>query len=272
LPRVGQFNRQALNLLPRAAILVYLREGGADAVVEFGDVIVRSAQTSRRTRREFDEKMEVSMGDFSLPNFLGEVFRLRNMLWAAIALLILWIAAAIVLPLCGVSRHIIELEHPIKIADYGTWLSGSLTPAVFAVALLSFFAQKSGQDESNRIQNQTLILTHVHELYGRLNYMAACVIVDDVPPPGSVRYGNLQEVDRLLKILCSRGKDDEKTPHLPAKAADARIFQGDYFSELLRNLRSTVKIMEKADLKFMYDKRIFALLDAMEGVEPKSAP
>jgi hypothetical protein len=61
---------------------------------------------------------------------------------------------------------------PDKYEAYGTWLQGALTPALVIIGLLGWRYQKAGQDEANKIQMQTLIPAHVHEFYGRINYMA----------------------------------------------------------------------------------------------------
>jgi hypothetical protein len=148
--------------------------------------------------------------------------------------------------------------------DYGAWLAGALTPVLVAVALLSWWVQKAGQDEANRIQAQTLILTNVHELYGRINYMSCCVIGARHPEPGTLRAGNLQEVERLTRLLRNRGAKEQTETHASPAVQYDEMIRSHFFKQLSKDLQRTTDLIETADLKFLIDERIFELHAAMK--------
>jgi hypothetical protein len=162
--------------------------------------------------------------------------------------------AIIVLPLVGVSRHIILKENPIKIQDYGAWLSGALTPALIIIAFVGYLAQRRGQEETlqahheaNLVQLQNQMLSNLHEVYGRVNYLAACVIGDARPHLGTVRHGDLQEVSRLTALLL--GKADEPNPLIESVPLDIMV-NSDYFKQLMASLQKTVAMIRGSHFEF----------------------
>jgi hypothetical protein len=171
----------------------------------------------------------------------------------ALIALALIVAVLVVLPFVGFLEFLggPPFERVEKYQDYGAWLAGALTPLLILVGLISWWSEKSGQDRANHIRAQTLVLTNVHELYGRINYMAFCAREGQHPGPQELQWGNLQEVMRLLDILKSRGAELDQ------------IRRHHYFKQLARDLKRTTELIDAADLRFLIDERIFELHRAM---------
>jgi len=190
--------------------------------------------------------------------------------WLRVALILFAIVGviggvAVGLPLY---RWGLKTGHKMAYQDLGTWLQGVLTPVLIVIGLATWWSQKIGQEQANRIQVQNAILSNVHELYGKLNYSAAWVVRGDNPKPGTVHYGDLQEVDRLIAIL--KNKADETPSHSAFLAASySDIVGSDQFRKLKSNLDHIIQLIDGSGTASLYDPRIFVLHSEMTNTKPE---
>lgn len=154
-------------------------------------------------------------------------------------------------------RHPHNFRYPYQ--DLGAWLQGALTPAILLVGLISWWAQRRGTVEQNRILTTSLLLENLRAFYGHLNYTAFCAIIGRRPSAATLPSGNLEGVTRLLRILRTGHADYADLnipPDLQALPTIDEIRAGDNYDKLIRSVDKTLTLAESANLIELVDERV----------------
>jgi hypothetical protein len=157
-----------------------------------------------------------------------------------------------------------QKEH-YPFSDLGTWLQGVLTPLIVGIALITWLSQQraqrdeaAAQQATTRLNATALILTHLHQFYGHVNYTAACALTDSRPSRDKIPQGDFQCVNILIDLVRGKGVNAELFSGRPILSRND-VIRSEQFRILKRDMAQILNLLQTAEIAYMTDYRITEL-------------